>query len=211
MVSPYLDNISNKTKVISFCLTTGESVSALAVKQEEDGSIFVLADPLDKVMQMHYDDEEDVDYANTALRSWLNLTLVKQFPEEIVKKMLPFENGDFIRLPTEREIFGENLWGEHGDENIQQWGCMENDLIRGCNNWYWLQTKTITSSPKEYCCVTNSGSSNFLSPYLLSGVRPVFKLIYESEESEPSLTKIETPTQKETDGENVPDLSKNGN
>lgn len=208
MLLSNLADFSKENKVISFYLTTGELVEALAVKQEEDGVVFIFADTLDDERPMHSDITEDIDYKNTNLSYWLNLELIRQFPIEIIEKMLPFENGDFLRLPTEREIFGENLWGEHEDKNIQQWECMKNDLIRSCDDWYWLQTKTI-NPPKEYCCVASSGNSCFLRHYLLNGVRPVFKLIYESEKTDSSPTKIETTPQKETDGENVSDPSKN--
>lgn len=192
MVSSYCNNLSEKTKVISFYLTTGEFVSAFAVKREEDGTIFLFSDLLDNVERMHSDDVEDIDYADTELRSWLNQTFVKQFPAEIVKEMLPFENGDFIRLPTEREILGENDYGEPEKESIQQWELMKHRMIRGCDNWYWLQNKAIDHT-KGYCCITASGDSHVLWHHLLNGIRPVFKLKnqYKVEESETNKFKME--------------------
>lgn len=195
MISSYCNNLSEKTKVISFYLTTGEFVSAFAVKQEEDGTIFLFSDLLDNVERMHSDDVEDIYYADTELRSWLNQTFVKQFPAEIVKEMLPFENGDFIRLPTEREILGENVYGELETESIQQWELMENSMIRGVYSWYWLQTKAVDRK-NEFCCITSSGNSNAANFYLKCGVRPVFKLKNQSEKNSPTPNRVEEPVRE---------------
>ena len=149
--------------VISFTLTDGEEVEALAVKQERDGMIFILLDCMRKEYRMNHSRSNRGGYKKSVLRKTLCTKILERFPSEIHEKMIAFDNGDLLRLPTEREIFGLNSHGETEPENV-------NKL-----EWYWLQNKGEGSSAYfSYVYDIGFASSGIASEP--RGVRPVFKI-----------------------------------
>lgn len=166
--------------IISFSLKIGEKVEALAVKQEADGMIFVLVDCLLKEYPMNKDNSNEGGYETSLLRKKLNGKILEMFPSEIREKMIAFPNGDLLRLPTEREIFGENVWGEDEPDTVEQWEPMKlrknRIAFQGTNGeweWYWLQ------NPVETACFAGVNIHGFADYYAASsplGVRPAFKI-----------------------------------
>lgn len=170
------DNNYKVGDVIAFTLSYGEEVEALAVKQEQDGMIFCFVDCLERAyhMSMYW----EVSFAAGYMR-WYLSGILYGFPPDIREKMIAFANGDYLRLPTEKEIFGCNECGEAEPDNVVQWEPMKLKRNRiafwgkGADQWtrYWLQNayngKRIG---KRYNCVDYIGASD------VSGVRPVFKL-----------------------------------
>lgn len=169
--------------VISFSLNDGEEVEALAVKQEQDGMIFVLVDCLRKEYVMNRTATNKSGYDGCLLRKKLNGEILDRFPAEIREKMVAFENGDYLRLATEREIFGENVWGEYEDESVQQWEPMKDRRNRigfqgsktGTWEWYWLQNKSRNYAA-YFCAVTDNGYASYYDASNAGGVRPAFKI-----------------------------------
>lgn len=170
--------------VIGFTLNDGEKVEALAVKQEDDGMIFYFVDALKKEYRMNRTNSNRGGYKSCELRGKLNGEILDRFPAEIREKMVAFEDGDYLRLATEREIFGENIYGEEEDESVQQWEPMKDRRNRigfqgnktGIWEWNWLQNK-YDGSAAGFCNVANAGDandgSNASGAY---GVRPAFKI-----------------------------------
>lgn len=107
--------------VIAFSLIDGEEVEAMAVKQDQDGMIFVLVDCLRREYSMNRTSSNRGGYKSCLLRKALGSEILHRFPAEIRDKMVAFENGDLLRLPTEREIFGHNPYGEDEPEDVEQW------------------------------------------------------------------------------------------
>jgi hypothetical protein len=169
--------------VIPFALTDGEEVEALAVKQEQDGMVFVLVDCLRKEYPMNQRNTNKGGYEKCALRKKLNGEILDRFPAEIREKMVAFSNGDLLRLPTEREIFGENPYGMNEDDSIQQWEAMKERRNRiafqgsktGTWEWYWLQNE-VEDSAANFASVNSSGDADYLSASGAFGVRPAFKI-----------------------------------
>ena len=177
------DGNYNVGDVIAFTLNNGEEVEALAVKQEKDGMIFCLVDCLRKEYSMNPTGSNRGGYKSCALREALNTEILDRFPDEMREKMVAFEGGDLLRLPTEREIFGENIFGVDEEDTVEQWGPMKKLKNRmafqgkGTGTWegYWLQNKYV--GPAAYfACVgyLGLGSINDASDY--AGVRPAFKI-----------------------------------
>ena len=99
------------------------------------------------------------------LRKKLNGEILDRFPQKIRKLLLPFENGDLLRLPTEKEIFGSNPCGEDEPESVSQWKPMKQRKNRiasqGLNGgweWYWLQNRVPNSAACFAACAIVSGS-----------------------------------------------------
>ena len=71
----------------SFSLKNGESVTALAVKEETDGMVFIFEDCLSKAYPM-----------NDNLMDMLNNELYKLFPDKIRDAMVSFDGNSMIRI-----------------------------------------------------------------------------------------------------------------
>lgn len=169
--------------VITFTLNDGEEVEALAVKQEQDGMIFVLVDCLRKEYSMNRTSSNRGGYKSCALRKALNTEILDRFPAEIREKMVAFDSGDLLRLPTEREIFGYNPYGEKEPEDVEQWEPMKDRRNRiafqgsktGTWEWYWLQNK-VDGSAARFANVPNDGYAYSSLASNALGVRPAFKI-----------------------------------
>lgn len=168
--------------IITFKLTDGEKVQAMAVEQTDKGMLFVTVDCLAKEYHMNPTDSNDGGYEKSELREKLNGEILAGFPTSIRGHMVPFDNGDFLRLPTEREIFGANPYGANieGDAT-KQWTCMKNRRHRiafhghktGTLEWYWLQNPVSAS---YFARVGYGGIAYFGHASASLGVRPAFIL-----------------------------------
>lgn len=171
--------------VIAFTLTDGEEVEALAVKQEQDGMIFCLVDCLNQEYPMNEEDSNRGGYEATDLRAKLKGEILDRFPADIREKMVAFANGDYLRLPTEKEIFGCNEYGKAEPDDVQQWEPMKQRKNRiafqgkGTDRWewYWLQ-----NAHKRYAAlfaaVYYSGNAYYDYASGAAGVRPAFKILH---------------------------------
>lgn len=166
--------------IISFELTDGEKVRARAVKREKNGMLFCMVDCLKQEERMNSRDTNEGGYEASDLRKKLNSDILDRFPAEIRDRMKPMENGDLLRIPTEREIFGENKYGD--SDNAEQWSCMKQVRNRiallgdnGGFEWYWLQNRS-RSSASSFCLVGSYGLATAGDASYSHGVRPVFLL-----------------------------------
>lgn len=173
--------------IISFKLTTGEKVQARAVKETPDGMLFVTVDCLKEEQPMfkNTDDMEDEDfsYDNSDLRKVLNGAILATFPAEIRDRMkVVYGDSDLLRIPSEKEIFGENKYGQE-EGKVKQFKGMKNCRNRiawqgsktGAFEWYWLMNRH-----KEYASgfagVGYGGYAGYAGASYSRGVRPVFLL-----------------------------------
>ena len=85
--------------IIKIRLTDGVKVQAIAMQQEEDGMIFCLVDCLPSEYPMNSTRTNEGGYKESDLRKKLNGEILNLFPAELKAMMVPFENGDLLRLP----------------------------------------------------------------------------------------------------------------
>ena len=107
-----------------------------------------------------------------------------RFPKRIKENMLAFENGDFLRIPTEKEIFGKNCESPEEPETVKQWEPMRQKKNRLAflgkfidNNplaWYWLENSD--SFGHFLTAGGYKGTIGSTSVRVWCGVRPVFQL-----------------------------------
>ena len=168
--------------VINFDLIDGEPVEAMAVREESDGMIFCLVDCLRDEYPMQYNGDFRDGYEKSDLRAILNHKIIDRFPAEVREVLVPFANGDMLRVPTEREIFGENEYGIKETDDVEQFECMKLRRNRiafqgkdGAWEWYWLQNRSVDSATSA-CAVTTSGYATILGASYSVGVRPLFKI-----------------------------------
>ena len=169
--------------VVEFELTTGEKVRMIAVNQKRDMMEFCFAECLSARYQMNSRDTNEGGFEESLLRRILNEEIIQTFPREIYDKMVPFDNGDYLSIPTEEQIFGKNIYGEPiTDDNIEQWDIMKQTKNRiallgltGATTWYWLRNKSVQSA-SDFCVVGNYGDAYSLGASASLGVRPLLNL-----------------------------------
>ena len=167
--------------VIAFELEGGERVEAMAMRQEADGMLFLLVDCLKDEECMNEEDSNRGGFDASDLRMKLNREIIERFPAEIREQMIAFTNGDMLRLPTEKEIFGVNEYGED-EGDVVQFAPMKlrrnRIAFQGLNGnweWYWLANKHKRSA-SHFADVNNNGRASCNNASTANGVRPAFKI-----------------------------------
>lgn len=173
--------------IVSYTMEDGEEVEALAVKEEFDKHgnlcmVFMLLDCLKEECRMNRDDTNDGGYEESHLRDQLATKYLEKFPAALRLNMVPFENGDLLRIPTEREIFGRNIYGEEEPNTVEQFEPMKKrrnrmafDGLNGETQAYWLQNKRVGSAA-SFCAVGNVGNANGSGASGSRGVRPLYRI-----------------------------------
>lgn len=168
--------------IIEIKLTNGTKVQAMAMQQEEDHMIFCLVGCLPCEYPMNNTCTNKGGYEKSGLRKKLNDEFLNLFPVALTDMMAPFDNGDLLRIPTEKEIFGKNCYGEY-ENQVKQWKPMKTyrnrmafDSAKGENSqWYWLMNK-VRESTIYFSFVDRAGRADVNRASYSLGVRPVFKL-----------------------------------
>lgn len=173
--------------IVSYTMEDGEEVEALAVKEEFDKHgnlcmVFMLLDCLKEECRMNRDDTNDGGYEESHLRDQLATKYLEKFPAALRLNMVPFENGDLLRIPTEREIFGRNIYGEEEPDTVEQFEPMKKrrnrmafDGLNGETQAYWLQNKRVRSAT-YFCYVNSAGYANDGYASYSIGVRPLYRI-----------------------------------
>ena len=179
--------------IIKFKLADGQKVKAMAVRQDENGTLFITVDCLKDCYPMFENPgamgSMEICYFNSDLRHYLNKEVLKLFPEEIRSRMnvMPVGNNeyDLLRIPTEREIFGENPYGKEESTDVKRFEGMKKRrnriAFRATEDnketweWYWIQNK-VKDTAADFANVSTYGSADYLNASYSIGVRPVFLL-----------------------------------
>ena len=179
--------------IIKFKLTDGEKVQAMAVKETEEGMLFVFVDCLTKGYPMFNNiddmDEVGISYANSDLRKVLNGEILERFPKKIKDHMVAVNaEGDILRIPTEREIFGENVYGQEESKLAERWKPMRKKRNRiafqgkeDAWGWCWLMNRHKNYA-SYFARVHYDGNATCTNASYPNGVRPVFCLRLDSYE-----------------------------
>ena len=167
---------------IRFTMADGETAEAMAVKILEDGSgLFIFTDCMRTEYRLHKPGKYP-GWEKCELREKLNGEILERLPEDLKARLVPFENGDLLRIPTEREIFGENPYGEPEPESVEQFKPMKDRRWRiafqgfgsGAWEWYWLQNRSVDSATNA-CLVGITGLASLHGASSSLGVRPLFQ------------------------------------
>lgn len=178
--------------VIKFKLTNGEKVKAMAVRETSEGMLFITVDCVGGEQPMFKNPggmgSMELCYANSDLRHYLKDELLPLFPEEIKSRMVGMrigntDNFDLLRIPTEKEIFGENQYGKD-EGKVKQFKGMKKrrnriafDRSKGKEDWqwYWLQNR-CEEYASYFALVDTHGYAGYSGASYSFGVRPVFLL-----------------------------------
>ena len=166
--------------IISFKLSTGEEIQAMSVKKEQDrNTLFCSVNCLNKKYDMNWH-RNGKPYSDTPLRHFLNKDIVCLFPEEIKSRLVKFNNGDYLRIPTEKEIFGRN-YNSESEDGTEQWEPMKLYRNRVVSpektdlGSYWLQNN-YSEAPFMFRVANFWGTTDCAPSDWKEGVRLVFLL-----------------------------------
>lgn len=169
-------------KVIDFQLASGEKAQYMVQRVDEDGYLCLLVDCLPKAYRMNKQNTNVGGYCASELREHMISDILDLFPADLRERMVPFASGDLLRLPTEKEIFGCNEYGEAEPESVRQFEPMKSRrnriAFRGedeCLEWYWLENE-VESSAAFFARVYYYGSAASYGASGAGGVRPAFKI-----------------------------------
>lgn len=157
----------------TFKMKDGEKIKVRAVKEDANGNmLFIFEDCL-----------KDEYTMNQILNEGVLKKIYKRIPKKIRKMLVTFNDGEYLRLPTEKEIFGENEYGKEEGADVEQFECMKKRKHRiafqgyGTDEWewYWLKNKKRNSA-SLFAGVSNGGTSACYYASGSNGVRPTFLL-----------------------------------
>jgi hypothetical protein len=138
--------------------------TATCQKLTPKGALFLLDQYLDRAFQMNWNDTNEGGYEKSYLRKALQSDEVLNIFSDIRDYMVPFDNGDLLRIPFAGEMFGDEVpqWIE-SDSN-EQWPLMKdahNRIASRCGDpeWGWLANTSRDTSP-AFCSVTAYGAAN---------------------------------------------------
>lgn len=143
-------------------------------------ALFLLDQYLDKPMQMNRKNTNAGGYDGSDLRKELNTG--KILDEFAPLGLVPFENGDLLRLPFYGELFGHDDWYNSGavePDDCEQWPLMKERANRIAERkgesyeWGWLQN-IRRGSAAYFCLVYNHGFAYTWAASSSIGVRPAF-------------------------------------
>lgn len=174
-------------KVVDFNLTSGEKAQFMVQREEKDGWLCMLVDCLPDEYPMNEQCTNKGGYAESDLRKKLNGEILELFPDWLRQEMLPLPNGDLLRLPTEKEIFGENKYGEKEPDDVRQFEPMKKRrnriAFRGVDEeleWYWLQNR-VPDSATNFALADYGGATDGGHASGVIGVCPAFLIRKKSE------------------------------
>lgn len=167
---------------IPFALEQGITGTALVLDIQGDVATCIYLDCMAEEQQMNEKDTNEGGYEESSLREKLNGPLLEAVPESSREKMVPFENGDYLMPPSEKEILGKNVYGEPEPDSVKQFEPMKKRryriAFRGAEEeweWYWLRNKKVASST-SFCTCGANGNAYYGSASYSTGVRPLFRI-----------------------------------
>jgi len=165
---------------IPVSLLDGEKVEIVAIAECEQGVVCTFRDCLSQYRPMNKTHSTEGGYLGSDMRRFLNEELVERFPVDIRSRLVEDKNGDYLRLFTEKEVFGYNEYAEENEsDEVQQLEYFKDrhnriafDGIDGTPDWWWLANQ---ASATHFCdCGTSGGAHYDGAGYAYYYVRPRF-------------------------------------
>ena len=142
------------------------------------GALFLMDQYLDDPMPMNKKNTNKGGYEESDLRRALQSEDVLKLFSGIREWMVPFDNGDLLRIPFFGEIFGQEDAEYFETDGCEQWELMKdrknrNAFRQNCLEWGWLQNKR-KGSAADFALVANRGYAVCATALGSAGVRPAF-------------------------------------
>lgn len=145
------------------------------------GALFLLDQYLDEAYPMNRKNTNKGGYEESDLRETLRSKEILDLFDDWGDRMVPFDNGDLLRIPFFGEIFGQEDAEYFEPDGCEQWELMKDRKDRknriafrqNCWEWGWLQNKR-KGSAAAFAYVTTDGFANYVNASFSGGVRPAF-------------------------------------
>lgn len=142
------------------------------------GALFLLDQYLDKAYPMNRKSTNKGGYAESDLRETLRSREILDLFDDWGDRMVPFDNGDLLRIPFFGEIFGQEDAEYFEPDGCKQWELMKDRKNRiafrqNCWEWGWLQNKRKDSGT-DFAAVFTAGIAGCYSASYAGGVRLAF-------------------------------------
>lgn len=142
------------------------------------GALFLLDQYLDEAYPMNRKNTNKGGYGESDLRETLRSKEILDLFDDWGDRMVPFDNGDLLRIPFFGEIFGQEDAEYFEPDGCEQWELMKDRKNRiafrqNCWEWGWLQNKR-KGSATAFAGVGNGGPAGSASASYSYGVRPAF-------------------------------------
>lgn len=153
--------------------------TATCQKVTRKGALFLLDQYLDEAFKTNRENTNEGGYEASNLRKELQKNSVLEIFDSVREMMVPFKNGDLLRIPYAEEFFGDV--DSYEPSGKKQWPLMEDRKNRiairegESYEWGWLQNK-LKSSGSSFAVVYAYGSANCGDASDSRGVRPVIRL-----------------------------------
>lgn len=155
----------------------GEKHTAVAIKDEGDGMLFLFDEYLDEARSMNRSDSTDGGYDTSEMRKFLQ-ELAGEFPEKIRKRMKAFENGDMLRLLNITEICGVDENFNNCEGQIEWLKDRKHRIACRKGKEYECGWTSTVVSGTHFAHVTRYGRADCHAASNPYGVRPAFKILY---------------------------------
>ena len=144
----------------------------------QKGALFLMDQYLDEPMAMNRNNSNQGGYEKSDLREALQSEDVLKLFSGIREWMVPFDNGDLLRIPFFSEIFGQEDAEYFETAGCEQWELMKdrknrNAFRQNCLEWGWLQNKR-KGSAADFALVANRGYAVCATALGSAGVRLTF-------------------------------------
>lgn len=156
--------------------------TATCQKIDGEKAVFLLDQYLDKAYSMNDTDTNRGGYRQSRLRNDIKDADMDENFVSIREHLIPYDNGDLLRLATVDEMFGGNDCFDSDDS--EQWELMKDRRNRIADRkgekyeWGWLQN-IVKNSSAYFALVNYYGDAGCNSASSSFGVRPVFRLAKE--------------------------------
>lgn len=154
--------------------------TATCQKITKKGALFLLDQYLDDPFRMNQKNTNKGGYEESDLQKDLQKNSILDIFSSLRNRMVPFKNGDLLRIPFAEEFFGD-IDG-YVPSGKKQWSLMKDRKNRiairlgeEAYEWGWLQNK-VESSSVHFARVNGSGDLGYNGASNYFGVRPVFRL-----------------------------------
>lgn len=166
-------------------IQVGRFYTATCQKVTKKGAIFCMDQYLDEEQVMNERRTNEGGYEVSYLRTYLKGFALNSMFDEIRDMMVPFKNGDLLRIPTAEEMFGPEEAHAYYEalSNKKRWPLMKDRKNRVAYRrenqeieWSWLQNK-YKYSPTYFALVDIHGYASGYGAFSSYGVRVVFQLL----------------------------------
>lgn len=153
--------------------------TATCQKVTKKGAIFLLDQYLDEPFKMNCENTNEGGYEASDLRTELQKNSILEIFSSVRKMMVPFKNGDLLRIPYAEEFFGDV--DAYEPSGKKQWPLIQDRKNRiairegEVYEWGWLQNK-LKSSATSFAFVFSFGDTGSYAASYSLGVRPVLRL-----------------------------------